>query len=106
MDNVGRGLVSRRKTAPSKILCHCEAPKVPHPRVASLAPLGQFTFWQSREIPTTSLRTGLGMTCSFGGVPTVPTAVSRQRFLGKCIAILREMGYNEIIENKRKGVIL
>jgi len=26
--------------------CHCEAVR-PHPSVASLAPLGQFTFWQS-----------------------------------------------------------
>ena len=29
-------------------ICHCEAPKGPHPRVASLAPAGQFTFWQSQ----------------------------------------------------------
>ena len=28
-------------------VCHCEAPKGPHPRVASLAPAGRFTFWQS-----------------------------------------------------------
>ena len=28
-------------------VCHCEAPKGPHPRVAYLAPAGRFTFWQA-----------------------------------------------------------
>ena len=60
-ENVGAGAFDGPQKKPSYSMS-LRGPLGPHPRVASLAPLGQFTFWQSPGTTHRNAHSGKGRT--------------------------------------------